>query len=1467
MDYHELPNGTTPQKRLVEHVRTLYFKPNLQEPEPFQTLNHLGITYETYKLALTDDLLNAVLGAKLTADVQADLNDHTRSGYLSGAGLATAFESAAIPGQYWIRSGFAGCEPDAPQHFYLPERYTDPFNEVTTLKFDNHDLFVESSTDPVGNTVAVQEFDFRVLAPREIRDINDNLSEVIFDVLGMPSAMALKGKGNEGDNLNGLNDALIKPDLSKLIQFFTGSYNETAAKGFLGNATARYIYYFGEQQSDGQITYGNHPACAAAVLRERHVAQLGVGEESPIQSAFEYSDGMGTVLVKKIQAEPEPESTELRWVASGKTILNNKGKTVKQYEPYFSPNQHRFEEPTEIGVTPLMYYDAPGRLIRTELPDGSFSKVEFTPWHVLTYDPNDTAFDSDPAKRSDWYRRRKDPTHPRFAEFNGAQNVRAAELVEMHADTPATTFLDSLGREVINVAHNRFKDSQGTVHDDKYVTFTKLDAEGKPLWIRDARKNLVMQYITPPVPSNQVADPQTGFVPCYDIAGNLLFQHSMDAGDRWMLNDAAGKPMYGWDNRGHIIATKYDQLRRPREVFVSGGDDIPAGPQPVLGERIVYGESQGSTNNHRGTIFQHFDGAGVVTNAKYDFKGNLIETSRRLVKEYQKQIDWNHPPADDETFTSTTQFDALNRPILITTPHNANIVPSEIRPIYNEANLLNEARVKVRGGAEEAYVTNIDYNAKGQRELVEYGNGATTAYEYDPDTFRLTHLKTIRQSDNAQLQDLFYTYDPVGNITSIRDDAQQTIYFNNSVVKPHADYTYDAIYRLIQAGGREHLGQVGGAPSPTSPTDAPRVGLDHPNDGHAMGQYEEEYLYDEVGNILSVRHHGTNPNHPGWKRCYQYALGSNRLLSTGSPSDPNNPDSVCLVHYAAAPVYAEHYEYDTHGNMTAMPHLSDMEWNFEDQLQMVDLGGGGKAYYVYDAAGQRTRKVWEKSFGIIEERIYLGGFEVFRRRNGAGTTTLERETLHVMDDKQRIALVETRTQGNDSSPTQLVRYQFSNHLGSASLELNEQAQNISYEEYYPYGGTSYQAVRHDIEVPLKRHRYTGKERDEETGLYYHGARYYAPWLGRWTAADPAGIVDGENLFAYARGNPVRLIDVSGTQVHPGEGGAEGAGPVGNGALTGIASLADRAKEAAQRAVREKLEEEKAIAQLTAERATTPETPTPISYANQQKQHSASEGSTLKKGSKEANQRSELFARSMQIQLAWGEKARTVPLYGALSVRIPYGDLSSEQVVAQNQYAENAGTFAQGAAGVRAGKWYFEQAGRPLPPISETQGGAEISGSNVRELSSVWDVDQGPLGPGARGLMIEGHLGGNLPRNFMTIDKASTPEASGESRVITSIKSLNTNNPSYQAPGAIYDQLAVNKLYPSGRVQLAYIVSLNEFETHTRGGKTITAGPSTQRVLQLAIPTTPLTNEQWSDIFSAEIVARQQNISLQIVRIH
>jgi hypothetical protein len=104
--------------------------------------------------------------------------------------------------------------------------------------------------------------------------------------------------------------------------------------------------------------------------------------------------------------------------------------------------------------------------------------------------------------------------------------------------------------------------------DSKYQTFTKLDAEAA-LWMSDARRNVVLRHTLPAHPG---ADPTVDFVTCQDVAGNMLFQHGLDAGDRWMLTDAA-EPMLAWDQNERKIGrhqprskrtflTQYDELHR-----------------------------------------------------------------------------------------------------------------------------------------------------------------------------------------------------------------------------------------------------------------------------------------------------------------------------------------------------------------------------------------------------------------------------------------------------------------------------------------------------------------------------------------------------------------------------------------------------------------------------------------------------------------------------------------------------------------------------------------------------------------------------------------------------------------------------------------------------------------------------------------------------------------------------------------
>jgi RHS repeat-associated protein len=1121
--YEQSPTPGVLEKRLIEHVRTLYRRDELLGALPLGQLESLALPFESYKLAFTPGLLTAVFGAKVTDSMLA-----TDGGYVH----------SESDNQWWIPSGrlfhSAGLSDDgaaelavARPHFFLPRRYLDPFGQSSTITYDAYDLLMLEARDPLANVITVGERDtsgtliapgndYRVLQPSLVTDPNGNRAAVSFDAMGMVVGTAVMGKRNESPRRGDLLDGFA-PDLTDDV-VATHLANPLAdPHSILAHATTRLVYdlfaYY-RTREQAQPT----PSVVYSLVRETHDADLAPGEQTRVQHGLTYSDGFGREIQKKIQAEPGPileggPVVDPRWVGSGWTVFNNKGVPVRQFEPFFS-DTHRFEPDVRVGVSPVLFYDPAGRTVATLHPNHTWDKVVFEPWRQESWDVNDTALIADPSADlnvGDFFHRLAEveylPTWyvERQGGALGAAEQAAAAKTTVHASTPSVAHADSLGRTFLTVAHNRFKHGDtppaAPPTEEFYSTRIVFDIEGNQREVIDAKDRVVMRYD-------------------YDILGNRIHQASMEAGERWTVPDIAGKPIGSWDSRGHQFRTNYDALRRPTESYVRE----ESGPERLIG-RTVYGESRPApeTTNQRGKPVHVFDQAGVVTSEDYDFKGNLLASQRRLAREYKTTLNWSaEVPLEPEVYTSRNRFDALNRPISLTAPDN-----SIFRPTFNEANFIETVDVNVRGAQSATpFVTNIDYNVRGQRVLIEYGNGATTEYVYDPLTFRLSSLMTTRSADQVLLQNLGYTYDPSGNITQIRDQAQQTIYFNNQVVLPTNDYSYDATYRLIAATGREQVGQV--SQPETTWDDRFRVRLLAPTDGRAMRHYSEQYRYDAVGNFLQLLHQAPNG---AWTRSY--ACDEPSIIEPGKKSNRMSSTSVGTENL-------ELYTHDAHGNMTAMPHLTLMQWDHRDQLQatsrqVVTEGSPETTWYVYDASGQRVRKVTERQNGTRKnEQTYLGGFEVYREYDGTGTgVTLERETLHVTDDKQRIALVETHTQTEPSVPEQLFRYQFGNHLGSASLELDGAGQVLSYEEYYPYGSTSYQAGRNAAEVSLKRYRYTGMERDQESGLSYHAARYYAPWNGRWVSVDPEQPRFPDwTPFGYSFANPNGYVDRGGTEPKP-----------------------------------------------------------------------------------------------------------------------------------------------------------------------------------------------------------------------------------------------------------------------------------------------------------------------------------------------
>lgn len=1105
--YHEMNKTLTPgkgQKRLIEHLRSTYYRDDLLQALPLHRMESLGLPYEQYQLAYTPELLGHIFGTR--------------------AGDALMEEGKFIhsegDGDWWVRSGTMqfreGAESmaDVRNRFFCPVAYTDPFGAVTRVKKDaRYHLYDEETQDMLGNTHRVEAFNYRTLSPRQMKDINGNLSEVLCDELGLVKAMAVMGKGTEADDLTGLAEMTDPAERALTAGFFTAANSAELtekAKSLLNRATARFVY---------DLDTSGRPAVAAVISREQHAAQMA---DSPVQIAFEYSDGTGGVTMKKVQAEPglakkviwKEDGTltvhetdtrtlvpeQLRWIGNGRTVKNNKGNVVKQYEPYFSLSWHYEDtrELVEAGVTPLLHYDAPGRLIMTKMPDGTFSKVEFDSWKQQIYDGNDTVTESD------WFRRRTDPAHPRF--ISDAAEQQAAAKAALHAGTPDTLHLDTLGRPVLSIAHN--KDHTGA--DEFYLTRAQLDTEGNLRAVTDARGNTVVAFQ-------------------YDMLGQQVYRNSCDAGQRWMITNVSGKPLRTWDEREHEFQYFYDIAQRPVYSRVSGGDGDTA--LDHIYDRLFYGESlltSGRGNeatlqarNVLGQVIRHFDTGGMADSPAYDFKGQPLAVTRRLFKKYREVADWTdaHLNSDLETdaFTFTTETDALGRVTRQTAPDGSIILPR-----YNAAGLLAGERVQHPGAASAtAYIKDIRYNAKGQREKITYGNDVHTTFSYDKETFRLRGLESKRQNGDP-LQNWSYTYDPAGNITQVEDRNIPVVFFDNQKITGVSAYTYDALYRLVEATGRENEAALSFGTCDNW-NDRPFLKQLNPGDPLAVRNYSQRYRYDEVGNIREMRHLAAGGN---WTRAYEYEDTGNRLKSTRT-GDNGSP-----VHHTR---YRHHAR---HGFLEELPHLEKMGWNFKEQMVLsvrqhcTDDNIPVTTYYQYDGNGQRIRKITENQAApgaipsVKEERIYISGYEVYRKHSGSHAG-LERTTLGLLDNGHRFVMAETRNSVDDGTEKHLVRYQLGNHQGSAALELDESGRVISYEEYHPFGTTAYQATNSAIRSAAKRYRYTGMERDEETGLEYHSARYYLPWLGRWLSCDPIGLKGGINPYVYCSNNSIKATDTSG----------------------------------------------------------------------------------------------------------------------------------------------------------------------------------------------------------------------------------------------------------------------------------------------------------------------------------------------------
>jgi RHS repeat-associated protein len=997
----------------------------------------------------------------------------------------------------------------------------DPLGRERTITYDAFALMPVKVTDALQLEVSARP-NYRVLAPDQVTDPNHNTTRVTYSPIGLVERVWMSGKdASEGDAL--------RPSVEMSYDFLAF---ERAGQPIVVR-TLRYEHH----DSD--------PADTGAAIETR-----------------EYSDGFGRLLQTRTQAEdtlygdatfgagvlpPDPNAAPgaimprtraagdpVNVVVSGAQVYDNKGRVIERYEPFFDRGwDYVPPAAAQRGARISMDYDPRGQLVRTVNPDGSEQRLVHgiplrlddppqtpaesekfypTPWETYTYDANDNA----------------GRTHP-----------AAAQAYRHHWDTPASIRVDALGRTVEAVERNR--DTPGGAIVEQR-TRTHYDARGNVVAIVDALGREAFRHV-------------------HDLFDRRLRLESIDAGVRLTFFDAAGSLIEARDDRGALMLHAYDGGGRPARMW--GRDD---GTESfTLRERLDYGDgladqADAARRNLRGRLCLHADEAGELTLERYDFKGNLTEKVRRVVDPAALadplfRIDWDNAPAlAAQDYRVSSRYDALDRAISVQYPADVTGARKQLVPAYDRSGAL--ARLDLDGAS---FVTRIAYDAKGQRTLVAYGNGLLTACAYDPATFRLARLWSGAatagaggryQPGGAALQNLGYAYDLAGNVSAIVEVVPGCGVMNNAADPANPALTvklgagdalvrtfgYDALYRLTRATGREATNIQGLPPWPDGfhpwgfDWGTPAV----PNPGNARTltrTYVETYAYDPTGNMMKLwhgsggsqrtRNFGVAGFTPAqWRAKVQAWLGGatpawgtlgNRLTNFGG-------DNEGVTH-----------RFDQNGNLIAEFANRAFAWDHADRLRAFrETDGAGNttkaARYLYDAAGQRVMKRVETAAGV-EVTIYIDG--TFEHRLIGGQ---ESNTLHVMDNKSRVAMLRVGPPLNgETGPA--VQYQLSDHLGSAALVVGGSDAGakdfINREEHYPHGEASFGSFAR------KRYRFTGMERDEESGFGCHGARYYAVHAGRWISPDPAGPVDGENLYCYANLNVVTDSDQTGLQTQTG----------------------------------------------------------------------------------------------------------------------------------------------------------------------------------------------------------------------------------------------------------------------------------------------------------------------------------------------
>ncbi|MGW4551869.1 polymorphic toxin-type HINT domain-containing protein [Streptomyces violaceorubidus] len=573
----------------------------------------------------------------------------------------------------------------------------------------------------------------------------------------------------------------------------------------------------------------------------------------------------------------------------------------------------------------------------------------------------------------------------------------------------------------------------------------------------------------------------------YDLFGRQTSTGDPDKGTTTSEYNALDQVIKTTDSLGKSILSAYDELGRPTGTWTGSKTDA----NQLTGytyDTLLKGLPTSSTRYIGGKNGAAYTQAVTA----YDTMDRATNTELRL-------------PASDpfakagqpSTVASETHYN-IDGTLKQTTDPALGGLPSEIVG-YKHDDLGNLTAIGT-------YLPEIDYSALALPLLLTMGTDDDRVYvanRFEEGTDRLTQTFTQDHTHDFHLQELNYSYDQTGNVTSISDPTTL-----GGTSSPETQcFTYDAHQRLTEAW----------TPTTQNCTDTRNATtLSGP------APYWTSYTYNTAGQRTTETEH-TSTATTKTTYCYTKTDQPHTLTGTTTKTDCTNPERT--------------YIYDATGNTTHRPGATDdstqdLAWSDEGKLTRL-TEDNQSTDYLYSADGTLLIRATENG----ERVLYAGTTELHLRADG--TTWAQR--YYTADNI-------TAGMRTNQTGTTKVTFLISDHHGTSSLAVDRLDQKFTKRYTTPFG--------EDRGKPLygpwpDDKGFLGKTRDTTTGLTHIDAREYDPGIGQFISVDPVLEVDRPqtlNGYSYGANSPVTQTDPTGTRLGDCVGGWNECGPNGTGGI-------------------------------------------------------------------------------------------------------------------------------------------------------------------------------------------------------------------------------------------------------------------------------------------------------------------------------